>query len=128
MYRSLLPLLSWAKSLAPIAITADGDGVGVDLKGFDSAVLVAVVGAIAGAGLVLPVAYESDDDSTYTAVAAADLDGAFVNCVAGTAQYIGYKGSKRYVRMSSDYVSGTSVVIGYYVVRSHAAYRPTTQG
>ncbi len=125
MLRSLKPLIDVAKSLAPIAITGDGDGAAVDLKGYDSCLLLAVVGAIASSGLVLPVAYESDASSgSWTAVAAADLDGAFVNCVAGTAQVVGYKGTKRYVMVASDYVSGTSVVIGYYAIRGNPATGP----
>ena len=61
-------------SLAPAARTATANGTGVDLANFASAEVAFVVGTITD-GTHTPSVQESDDDSTYTAVAAADLIG-----------------------------------------------------
>jgi hypothetical protein len=125
MIRSIRDRVLTARTLSPQTITADVNGVGVDVgRDYDSAMFVAEAGAISGAGLVIPVAQESDDDSAYTDVAAADLDGAFVNLVADTVQKVGYKGVKRYLRIKADYLSGTNVLVCGQIVASHAHRAP----
>ncbi len=112
------------RTLSPQTITADVNGVGVDTRGFDSAMAVVIAGAIAAAGLVLPVLQESDDDVTYNDVAAADLQGAFVNLTADSIQRVGYAGAKRYIRVKADYISGTSVIVAASIEVSHAHIKP----
>jgi hypothetical protein len=119
--RNISQLLLVSPTLYPVVVTADkAKDVGVDIIDFDSAMFVANIGAIAGAGIVLPVAQECDTlGGTYTDVAAADLEGAFVNAVANTVQKVGYKGNKRFLAIRADYVSGTSVLLGGVIEAGH---------
>lgn len=123
-------------------VTVDVDGDGIDTRGFDSIALVANIG-VSGDTLSDSVKIEleveeSDDDSTYTDVADADL----INFVDGTndgtfaviddpaeddAIYAtGYRGSKRYVRgvvnVTGSHSSGTE--IGAVGVLGHAHATP----
>ena len=65
-------------------LTADADGAGIDLQGYEGCLFVANVGVsgdtLSGAVIIELELEESDDDSTYTDVADADMIGA----VAGT--------------------------------------------
>ncbi len=123
--RELGGRISCVETLYPVVVTADkAKDVGVDIIAFESAVFLVNVGAIAAAGLVMPVAQECDTlAGSYTDVAAADLDGAFVNCVANTPQKIGYKGTKRFLAIRADYVSGTSVLLGGTIISGDAHVR-----
>jgi len=92
--------LSVAQSLAPAARTADENGAGVDLQGFHGAMVVVHTGAITDGTHTIEV-QESDDDSTYTAVADADLQGSepAIGVADDNKIYkIGYMGTKRYIR------------------------------
>lgn len=89
------------QSLHPATRTASANGTGVDLLDADAAMVVLNVGAY-GSGSWTPSVEESDDDSTYAAAAAADLEGSFT-AITGTGQQnasqrVGYKGGKRYIR------------------------------
>lgn len=122
--RDLKNNLSEATSLAPAARTATANGTGVDLRGYDSAEVLFLVGAITD-GTHTPKVQESDDDSAYTDVAAADQDGTLANIAANTNQVVGYKGTKRYIRAVST-VSGatTGGVYGAVVIRSNPEHAP----
>lgn len=129
MRRDLKANLDVVQSIVPQVVTGDVSGVGADLRGFDGALLVVNAGAIVGAGVVLPIAEDSDDstngsDGTWGAVAAGELLGAFVNCVASTPQRVGYIGVKRWVRVRADHVSGTSVAVAASVVRGLPSVKP----
>lgn len=76
---------------------ASANGSGVDLAGYRAAALVISVGAITD-GTHTPKLQESDDNSTFTDVAAADLSGTLAALTASTNQEVSYLGSKRYVR------------------------------
>lgn len=97
--RDLKNNTSVSQSLAPASRSASANGTGVDLLGQkkDAVLVVFHPGAIAS-GTWTPSVEESDDDSAYTAVAAADLEGTLAALVANTVQAVGYKGGKRYVR------------------------------
>ncbi len=111
-------------SIAPAAHAASVNGTGVDLKGFDGAVVSFVVGAITD-GTHTPTVEESDDNITYTAVAAADLEGTLVDLTANTNQRVGYKGSKRYIRPVSTVAGATTGgVYAATVIRGIAHMRP----
>lgn len=98
---------------------------GVDTRGYDSAIVIFNSGAIVSSGLLTPSVYESDDDTTYTAVAAADLQGtALSNLAASAVQRVGYAGSKRYIKPALTYVSGTSVAVQAEVVLGKPAASP----
>lgn len=95
--RDLKNNLSVSQSLAPASRTASANGTGVDLQGKGAAAVVFHPGAIAS-GTWTPSVEESDDNSSFSAVAAADLEGTLGNLAANTIQRVGYKGVKRYIR------------------------------
>tara|TARA_R100001443_G_scaffold19422_3_gene30991 strand:+ start:10114 stop:10548 length:435 start_codon:yes stop_codon:yes gene_type:complete len=121
----------------PAVVTADANGTGVDLQGFESAMVVVNTGA-EGDTLSSSVKFDfiledSDDDSTYTAVTSStsvtegsvDSSGIFLTLDANgeTPQIsqIGYIGGKRYIRCKID-ATGThsnGTPIGVVVVKGN---------
>ena len=102
--------ISVAQSLAPASRTAAGNGTGVDLQGYDAAVVLLDLGAVGGTTPSFTFQVEeSDDNSTFTAVADADLQGTepVVTTSENTVREIGYTGIKRYIRAAITAVSGT---------------------
>ena len=110
--------------LAPANKTADANSTGLDLQNCDDATIVFTVGAIGDTlttsnKLELEI-QESDDNSTFTAVADADLThvvagatntGTVMALTSGTTgqnsvYMTGYKGFKRYIRGVANF-SGT---------------------
>jgi hypothetical protein len=88
-------------SIDPASVTATTNGSGVDLRDFDGAMIVFQAGsADTGNGdeTYTPGVEESDDNSSFSAVAASDLEGTLVNMTANSVQRAGYKGAKRYIR------------------------------
>lgn len=118
------------ESLAPASRTAAVNGTGVDLKGYESAVVVIERGAAGGTSPSFTFeVQESDDDSTYAAVAAADLQGTEpVVTAAGAPVKIGYLGSKRYIRAAITAATGTSptLLCAASVVLGNARDNPVT--
>ena len=76
-------------------------------------------------GTHTPSVEESDDDSTYTAVAAADLLGSLANLASNVGQSVGYRGGKRYIRARIA-VSGatTGALDAALVIRGNAVQQP----
>jgi hypothetical protein len=100
--RDLKNNLDGVGSIDPASITATTNGSGVDLRDYDGAMIVFQAGtADTGNGdeTYTPSVEESDDNSSFSAVAASDLEGSFVNMTANSVQRVGYKGAKRYVRV-----------------------------
>jgi len=125
--RDLVNSISVAQTLAPGTRTANENGAGVDLQGYESAVVVVETGTITDGTHTIEI-QESDDNSTFTAVADADLQGS--EPVIGAADdnkvyEIGYLGNKRYIRVSVT-VAGTTTggVYGAAVIRGHAKSKP----
>ena len=104
--------VSVVQSLLPASRTAAVNGAGVDLQGFNSACV--VVDAAASGGTSPDFTFEvqeSDDNSTFTAVADADLQGSEPQITGANdnAVYrVGYVGYKRYIRSVIKTVTGTS--------------------
>lgn len=119
--RDLEARIDVAVSLAPVGNrTASANGTGVDIQGYDGAEVVIVAGTITD-GTHTPKVQESDDNSTYTDVAAADLVGtALVAITASSVQRISYVGIKRYIRVATT-VSGTTTG-GMYVATVNRGY------
>lgn len=111
-------------SLTPAARTATANGTGVDISGFHSAEVAFVVGTITD-GTHTPSVQESDDNSAFTAVAAADLIGTLAALATGANQRVGYRGTKRYLRAVSTVAGATTGgVYAGVVVRSDARKQP----
>lgn len=129
MLRDMFTNLSAVTSLAPLVRTADANGTGVDLSRHSGATLLATVGAagvtLSGTDKIEVKVEESDDNSTFTAVAAGDLLGSTVvldtPAEAGATYLIGYVGNKRYIRAVLDFsgTHGTGTSIGVSVVRGY---------
>lgn len=124
--RNILVKLSVAPALR---VNGTTNGTGVDLRGFDAAAISVAFGAYTD-GTHTPSVQHSSDGSTYTNVAASDLDGAFtaVNAVGGanTVQTVGYIGALRYVRVVMT-VSGatTGAASTAFVVAGYPRQMPT---
>lgn len=126
---SLYDNVSVVSSILPIVGNDDteGTGTGVDLKGYESAVAIAHIGVsgdtLSGTVLLTPTLEESNDNITFTAVAAADMEGAFTVVDAAdedaVVQSVGYKGSKRYLRVLVDFTGThtTGTPISAVIVR-----------
>ena len=131
-------------SLAAAVRTADANGTGVDLQGYESATVLVDVGA-EGDTLSSSVHFEvslehSDDNSTFSDVAQADIvdgtiasGGIFLKLdgttggnpdTAGGVFRVGYVGGKRYVRVvlakTGTHSNGTP--LGAMVVKGHARH------
>src|SRR6056297_1190871 len=87
------------ESIRPQVATAGVNGQTVDMRGADSVLIAVSVGAISGSsGDATVTLEESDDDSTWTDVADADILGTEPALAADTAYQFGYSGDSRYVR------------------------------
>ncbi|MGW2591960.1 hypothetical protein ACWCXC_17075 [Streptomyces sp. NPDC001515] len=117
MSRDLKNNISAAQSLAPAAQSAAVDGAAVDLANFHRAMVVIDTGTATGTTPSFTFQVQESDTTTpgdFTAVAAADLDGAapVVTTANDAAVYeIGYRGRKRYIRVTIEAATGTTPVL-----------------
>lgn len=138
MNQDLYNIASGAHSLVPKTRTASENGAGVSVVGYESAIAIYEVGAngdtLSGSVKKTPSVEESDDDTTYTAVAAADLIGALpvidANAKCSKLYVCGYKGTKKYIRVvetiAGTHTNGTPS--SACIVRGHPRNAPVTQG
>ena len=107
-----------AIALTAVANGEDVAGVAIDLQGSDGLELIFQVGAYTD-GSVTPLIEESYDDSTYTAVADADLTNteASAALTAAGVSSIGYVGWKRYVKASAVTAAGSTLSVGATYVK-----------
>lgn len=108
--RDLKSQVDFVSSLAPAVYDAKDAGEGVDLTGFNSAMVVIVAGAAGGADPSFAFeVQESDDNDSFTAVDEVHLQGAAPVITEGEECHrIGYVGSKRYLRVAISEVDGTT--------------------
>lgn len=131
--------------LPAAVIAADNTPAAMDLLGFDAARVLINVGAggitFDGSNKVEFKLTHSDDDSTYTAVAAADVvlgancdasvgTGGIVYSLiaahaAGTVSDLSYIGGKRYLKLLADFsgTHGTGTAIAATVLKGYAHYQ-----
>ncbi len=118
--RELYSELKAVKTIDPIVgnNTTEGTGVGVDLQGYEGALMVAHIGlsgdTLSGSVYITPSLQESDVlGSGYADAAAADVEGAFTVIDAAAedevVQAVGYKGAKRFIRLLLTF-TGTHTV------------------
>lgn len=122
--KDLKSKISVVTSIGAAAITSTVNGDTVDLQGFNSAAISLLPGTITD-GTHTPKIQESDDDSVWTDVAAADLLGSLAVLATDTNQMVGYKGTKRYIRAVST-VAGASTggVYSAIVIRGNPSLAP----
>jgi hypothetical protein len=110
-FRDLRSNIDAVNTLSPAARNATANGTGVDCRGFEGAMAVVQFGTWTD-GTHTPSLQESDDNSTFTAVAAVDQIGTFtaVSSAAGnnTVQRVGYSGTKRYLRVVMTVATATT--------------------
>lgn len=113
--------------IAPAAYTAtQTPGSGVDLTGFEEATVVLDVGAVTDGSFTIEV-QESDDDSTYTAVADADLGGTEPSSLtANTVTTLAYYGNARYIRVVATDGGTADAAFGVSVIKSGARKQPVS--
>lgn len=125
MLRDLVSHIKLASTLLPANRTADANGVSVDCQGYHSAMAVAHIGApgdtLSGSLKIEMELQHSDDGTTFAACADADLSAPVVGTNTGTfavidaggkasqAYKVGYKGTKRYLRVVHN-ITGTHSV------------------
>jgi hypothetical protein len=134
-------------AFGPIALNADNTPAAIDLRGSDAAVISIAVGV---GGIVFDTTDKvefkvthSDDDSTYAAVADADVNltesnittvgsGGIVRSLiaahaAATVVNIGYIGGKRYLKVLADFsgTHGTATPIAVSVIKALPHDAPT---
>lgn len=120
--------LAVSSTQLPNVVTATTTSTGVDLQGFTSAMFVAHIGTITDGTFAFDPE-ESDDNSTWSNVAAGNLSGAFVNATSSAddrVQEVGYLGSKRYIRCNLTVTGSPSTggAIGIVVVKGGARQLP----
>lgn len=131
----------FAVTLAPILAnnTSEGTGVGVDRYGYGDVLMVAMQG-ISGDTLSGSLKWtitfeESDNNSDWNTIAAADIEGGYATWTIDAAAEDPtnivrmYKGSKRYVRIlwtaTGTHTNGTP--LAGFVILGHPNYIPVTQ-
>ncbi|MEJ0062402.1 MAG: hypothetical protein WDO70_04175 [Alphaproteobacteria bacterium] len=116
-----------AQSLVPAARTNGTlNGATVDLRGYDSAMIVVSFGAYTD-GAHTPSVQYSDDGTNFTNAAAADLNGSFTAVSSGaganTMQRAGFIGGRRYVRAVMTVSGATSGALSEALVLRGKAHR-----
>lgn len=112
--------LDTKQSVVPQSIGGAVSGLGVDLAGSESALVVLSNGAATAAATVK--VQESDDNATFTDVADADLIGLTGNpagfvTTASTVLKVSYVGNKRFIRVATT--AGTASLFSAEVIRGH---------
>lgn len=131
LYSALSPAVS-LKAANQSDPTVPVNGTGVDRSGYEGVVVLFDAGTLAGSATPTITAeiQESDDNSTFTAVAAADLQGGVLPAIVAandeTLYERGYLGTKRYVRVSITAKGGTTPALpcSAVVVRSGGRVQP----
>lgn len=116
--RDLISNISAIPALAPAVQTAAAKGASIDTLGAGRLAFVVNTGAIAGAG-DFGVTLEESDTGTgaWTAVVADQIDTTAPATLAADSAYrLGYRGWKRYVRLSLSRAGGTSIAAGAVAV------------
>lgn len=115
----ILPYVVSVQALPQAVRTADTTSSGIDLAGYEAA-LVQLTSGVVTAGTYTPQVEESDDNSTFTAVDDKYLVGpgqeiagqealAIINATNQT-KLIGYVGKRRYIRVKITSASGNMLI------------------
>lgn len=125
--RDLYHNIGAALALAPAVQASATSGPSIDLEGFDGVAFAVNTGAIAGDGDFGVKVQESDTDQSgdFTDAAATIVDSdAPATLAASSAYRLGYRGSKRYVRLSLTKAGGTSIAAGAVAVKGFPRRAP----
>jgi len=125
MLRDLRNNFDVVNSLPPaVRVNGTASGTSANLQGFNAALIVITPGVVTD-GVHTPKLQESDDNSVFTDVAAADQLGALVALASNIAQDVGYVGNKQYVRpVITTTGATTGAVCAAHVLRGNPANAP----
>ena len=129
------------QAIGPVVLAADNTPAAIDLREYRSCEIVVSVGiggiTFDSSNKIEFKVTDSDDDSTYAAVADAGLLGvtgttsgiikSLIAAHAAAAVYrFGYRGGKRYIKILADFTGthGTGTPISVVVVRGNALAKP----
>lgn len=109
--RDLYSNITALPAIAPAVHTATAQGAAIDINGAGRLAFVVNTGAVVGSGDFGAKLQESDTGtSAWTDVAADQVDSTAPATLAADGAYrLGYRGWKRYVRLSLTRASGTSI-------------------
>lgn len=112
--RDLYSNIAAFQALAPAVQAAAIQGPAIDMLGAGRVAFVLNTGEIAGAGVFGATLQESDTGASgWSNVAADEMDSNAPAALAASAVYrLGYRGYKRFVRLSLTKASGTSIAAG----------------
>lgn len=128
------------RHVAAAVIAATVNPTGVDTQGFGSVGFSSNIGvagiSLSGTNKITLVMEESDDNTTFTAVAAADAVGGLnsitldASAKANQNYRQDYIGNKRYVRLNPTFAGthGTGTPIAVTALMGHASLAPVTHG
>lgn len=124
--RDLFHNIGAALALAPAVQSASADGVAIDTKGYNRLAFVVNTGAIVSAGDFAVKLQDSDaSGSGFADVAADQVDTNAPATLAAASTYkLGYRGTKRYVRLSLVKTGGTSIALGASAVLGDPSEAP----
>ena len=143
--RDLYHNLRAVTSVEPTGRTSDATGTSVDMRGFDSCLVVIDFGDFGvnfdDSNHVQIQLEHSDDNTTWTDVVAADVLRASTAAISDGTVYrppnanlgnapgaatVGYIGNKRYLRAIADHVGthGASTSVSVVMLLGNASYRP----
>ena len=122
-------ILQTSPSIKPAAtFTSTQVGTSVDLKGFAAAMGI----FIAGAGTEVDETYvpgfeDSEDNSSFAAVVAAEIEGDISTILQNTVRHIGYKGNKRFLKATLTLAGSTpSIFMAASIVAGRPEVAPTS--
>jgi len=126
MMKDIAERIAVENTIDPQTVTADVTGNQVDVTGFRSIAIVAVVGSVTDGTHTLTV-QESDDGSNWSDIPADELDGSFDDITSSNTgnQKVNLKTSKKYIRINVT-ASGTTSGgdYGVVVVKGNAHEEP----
>jgi hypothetical protein len=114
MLRDLYSNIKAIAAIAPAVQSAAASGAAIDMKGNRSVAFIVNTGAIVSSG-DFGISIEESDQSNagFAAPDDAYLDGTVpATLEANSAYRLGYRGTKRYVRLSLAKAGGTSIALG----------------
>ena len=123
--RDLVSNIGVVPAIAPGIQNAALDGAAIDLQGFNGVAFAINTNAVAGGGDFGVKLQESDDGAAFTDADDFAVLGSAPDTLEAASSYkLGYRGFKRFVRLSLTKAGGTSIGLGAVAILGHARERP----
>lgn len=130
-YKDLFTITKPTTTFPPAARTASANGSSADRKFNESAIVVLNVGVWTDGTFTFAL-QESDDDTTFTAVSASQIQGALPvvsdATTNNTSFHIGYLGNKRYLRLAVTAAGTTTgAIFGATIIEDFPRFSGASQ-